>query len=110
MKKKQAINEAQVVALQKIAGISPTVNEEETTIQEETPNQRMSGLINRNDLSNFLSSADRIINDLVEDGFEPEEAYEYLARALKVSYQKTPYNQGQNLPVGMPKEATTVKE
>lgn len=44
---------------------------------------RMKGLVNQNHLKMFVTGAKGIMGDLLDDGFEPDEVYEFLMDTLK---------------------------
>lgn len=57
------------------------------TAEEAGPRRKtdlLSGVrVNKNDLSNLLSSVDNIVNDLRNDGFKAEDVYEYLMYVIQ---------------------------
>jgi len=49
----------------------------------ETPIQRMNNLVNQNNLKMFITGARGIMGDLLDDGFEPDEVYDFLIDTLR---------------------------
>lgn len=74
MKKK--INE-EVSRMQEIAGIASEANLSSDAYE------RMDGLVNLADLNTFVSSADGIFKDLLHEGFEGPEIFEYLVSRIR---------------------------
>ena len=62
---------------------APTMSEgiEDTDVSEEAYD-RMNGLVNQNDLKNFIDSASNMMRDLTDEGFEPVEVFYYLYTRL----------------------------
>ena len=58
-----------------------TVSEEDLTAEGDT--SRLEGLINRQDLAAMQTAVQNIFDDLLDDGFEPEDVAEYLMDQIR---------------------------
>ena len=54
------------------------IEDEDNDYEQQSPMDRMKGLINQNHLKMFVTGARGMMGDLTQDGFEPDEIYEFL--------------------------------
>ena len=59
------------------------IEDEDDDYEQQSPMDRMKGLINQNHLKMFVTGARGMMGDLTEDGFEPDEIYEFLMDIFK---------------------------